>query len=379
MENIKKYIRKFDFVIILIMTILICTGLFCLRQIDLLSYENKGLFTKQLLGVLIGLVTILGILFIDYRFICKLSYIMYIGTVLILTYLLVFGDPINYVKRWIVIAGTQFQPSELTKIVLILFLANICSNYKNKLDKMYMFVILTVLTAIPVILIVKEPHLSSGISILFIFCIIVYSSGISFKVIGTVFALVIPLTAAIIISVAVFHVKLPLIKSYHINRMITFLSSDEEDDAAGKYQQNQAIVAIAAGGRQGELVSNDVSIKKYSNIYANESDFIFSVVGEEFGFIGSTVIIFLYLILILRCLMMASHAPDQKGKLICIGVSALLAFQVFANIGVAIDLLPNTGLPLPFISNGLTSLIISMMAIGLVLNIGLRRKDVTPV
>jgi len=374
-DNIKKYLKKLDFVILLIMVILVCIGLYCIRQVSILSDDKEGLYTKQLIGAALGLIMIVVMLFIDYHLLCNLSFVLYIGILITLTFLLKFGDSTNNVKRWIVIMGIQFQPSELTKVTLILFLAFLCNFYKEKLSKFYVFYILATVTAIPAMLIILEPHLSSGMALLFIFCVMVYASGISYKIIGTVLAVIIPVGIGIVISVSLFNVKLPFIEQYQINRILTFNSTDENEDLSGKYQQNQALAAIASGGLPGKMIKEDDSTRIYSKIYANESDFIFSVVGEEFGFIGTSIVIFLYIILIIRCLIIASHAPDYMGKLICIGVSSLLIFQVFVNIGVASSLLPNTGLSLPFVSYGVTSLISSMLAVGLVLNIGSRRRN----
>ena len=372
MDNFKKYFRKFDAVIFLSMTILICVGLYCIRQVDILN-EDGGLYTKQLMGVAIGFLIIFAMMFIDYHLICNFSYVFYIGIIIILTYLLIFGKSLNNVKRWITVAGIQFQPSELTKVVIILFLAFLCNRFKDQLGKLYTFLILATVTAVPVILIILEPHFSSSLAVLFIFCVIVYSSGIRYKVIGTVFAIIAPLVVGVIIGITIFGIKLPFIEEYQIQRVLSFMSTDESEDAAGKYQQNQALVAIASGGLHGKMISEDNSTRNYGGIYANESDFIFSVVGEEFGFVGTGMIIFLYFILIIRCLIIASHAPDYMGRLICIGVSALLIFQIMVNVGVATSILPNTGLALPFISYGLTSLISTMIAVGLVLKVGLSR------
>jgi Bacterial cell division membrane protein len=375
MEKIKKQIKNFDFIIFIIMILLICVGLYCIWQIGIVNIKMKDLFGKQLFGAAVGCVIVLCVLFIDYSILSKLSVILYPGMLLLLAYLLLFGKAINNVKRWIVIVGIQLQPSELTKLVMILFLAFLCNYFKEKLNKLYVLFILAAVTAIPILLIVAEPHLSSGIAIAAIFCIIIYASGIPYKIIATALAIVIPLALALIIGVGVFNLKLPLIKSYHVNRILTFFSSDEKEDEGGKYQQNQAVASIASGGIHGKLIASEQEDKKYTNIYAKESDFVFSVVGEEFGFIGSAAIIVLYGILVLRSLIISTHSPDYVGKLICMGASAYIMFQVFVNIGVATNLLPNTGLPLPFISYGLTSLVSSMTAVGLILNVGMRRRN----
>lgn len=356
------------------MTILITIGLYCIKQADLTSEPPENLFQKQILGVVIGSVVILALCFIDYRFICKYSCLFYILILGILAYTLKFGVSINNVKRWITIAGINLQPSELTKVVLILFLSYLCTIFRDKMNKFYIFILLSVVVAIPVILILLEPHLSSNLVILFIFCVIVFSAGISYRVIGIVLAIAVPVLGAIIISVGVYKVKIPFINPYQVERIFTFLSNDESQDMKGKFQQNLAITAIGSGGEYGKLIEEqEVGSKAYTTIYAKESDFIFSIVGEEFGFVGSCIIILLYVIIAFRSLTIAAHAPDYMGRLICIGVSAMILFQTFVNIGVATSILPNTGLPLPFISYGLTSLISAMTCIGLVINVGSRR------
>lgn len=377
MKIIRKiHIKDVDYIMLLCMTVLIGVGIYCIKQAFLFTDEPEDSYTKQLLGVALGYVMIIVILFFDYHFICKLSPLLYIGIVGVLALTLIIGGRINNVKRWIVVFGIRLQPSEFAKVILILFLAFLLNHFRTKLNKIYLLYILAAVVAIPVILICLEPHLSSSIAIIFIFCVIVYASGISYRLIGVAIATCLPILAGVVIAVTQFNVDIPFIQSYQIKRVLTHLSDDESEDLKGKFQQIQAIEAIKAGGISGKLIMGEELERDYHQIYARESDFIFSIVGEEFGFVGSCIIIFLYSIIIIKCLLYAAHAPDLTGRLICIGVSALLMFQTFANIGVATNLLPNTGLPLPFISNGLTSLISSMISVGLVMNVGLREKEI---
>lgn len=374
-EKLKINLKKIDFIIIITMTILICIGLFCERQAFQNSDEQNAAFIKHIAGILIGYVLIIGIVLIDYHFICNLSFLLYFMMISILAYTLLAGSNINNVKRWVMIFGIPFQPSELTKVVLILFLAYLCTRFRNKLDKLYVLVLLAVVAGIPIVLILLEPHLSSSLAIVFIFGIIVYSSGISYKVIGAALALTLPAVAGIFIAVALFKVDIPFIEEYQIERVLFFLSEDEEDNLSGDYQQNQSVVAIGSGGLHGKIISLNVDEnRKYNNIYAKESDFVFAIIGEEFGFIGSFLIIALYAVIIFRCFLISIRTSDYMGKIVCMGVSAYLMFQIFVNVGVAAKLLPNTGLTLPFISYGPTSLISTMIAVGLVINIGVRQN-----
>ena len=159
--------------------------------------------------------------------------------------------------------------------------------------------------------------------------------------------------------------------------MVAFTQPDNPIYALREnWQQLCSIQAIGTGKLYGKLLLEGPSTpRNYDIVGVNESDFIWSVIGEEFGFIGGCIILLLLAIIIFICLLTARKAKDRLGKLICIGISAMFMFQVFANIGVATMILPNTGLPLPFLSNGLSSLISSMIAIGLVLNIGLQQKN----
>lgn len=367
--------KKLDFILLLTMMLLIAIGLYCNKQAFINSEEQTLILIKQLAGILVGFVLITVIIFIDYHIITNLSIILYIGMNAVLALTLIIGTELNNVKRWINILGIPFQPSELTKVVLILFLAFLCNSLKNKLDKLYTLFLLVAVIAVPMALIMREPHLSSALAIMFVFCIMVYSSGIHYKVIGAALALVLPLVVGLGVAVLVFNVKLPFIEGYQIRRVLTFVSDDESEALGGDFQQNQSIGAIASGGLQGKRIFSKSDNKNYNAIYAKESDFVFAIIGEDFGFIGGFIIIILYSVLIIRCVMISHRARDYVGKLIGIGLSAYFMFQIFINIGVATMLLPNTGLPLPFISNGLTSLISSMIAIGLALNIGMRAKE----
>ena len=367
-------VHKIDFIILEIMTILICAGLYCIYQIDIMSESKDGIFMKQLLGFGLGSVLILIILFVDYHFICKLSPLLYVAIIAILAVTFKYGNLVNNVRRWIRIAGIPFQPSELAKVILIVFLAYLCYLFRDKQKKFYPFFVLAFVTILPMVLILLEPHLSPCIVLLLLFCVVVLVSGISYKVILTVFLVAAPIVATLFIGVGFFHWNLPFIESYQITRIIDFISAEGEEDSAGKFQQNQSVAAIQSGGAYGKALTRDDQVRNYSTIYSNESDFIFSAVGEEYGFVGCCIIIFLYLILVLRCLRIAAHAPDLMGRIICTAVSALFMFQAFINIGVATNILPNTGMPFPFISYGLTSLVSSMIAIGLVLTIGQQSK-----
>ncbi len=375
-DKVRTYFKKLDFIIIITMTILIGVGLYCQQQAFMASADRTSLFIRQIVFIALGYIVIIAITLIDYRILCTLSPLFYIAMQGVLAITLLFADNQNNVKRWITIFGIMLQPSELAKIVLILFMAYLCNRLREKMDKLYTLVILGAAAGIPMVLIILEPHLSSSLALLFIFAIMVYSSGLSYKVIGGALAIVLPVGVALFVAVALFNVQLPFVQGYQINRVLSFLSDDDEKEGQElDYQQLQSIGAIGSGGLHGKLIdSQGDDSREFRTIYAKESDFVFAIVGEEFGFLGSFFIVFLFGVLIIRCLVIASRATDYMGKLLMMGISGYLMFQIFVNIGVATKFLPNTGLPLPFISNGLTSLLSAMIAIGLVLNIGMKQR-----
>ena len=376
LERIKKInFSQIDYVILFCMTVLIGVGLYSIYQSDVHKAKPSSLFTSQVLGIGLGLGVFIVLLFIDYQFICKFAWLYYIGIngLLLLT---LRSKPINYVRRWITLGEIQFQTSELAKVVMIIVISYLCNKLKNRMNKFYVFFILCAVMVIPIVLILKEPHLSSTVAFFVIFCVMLFSAGLSYKIIITMALIVTIGFGGIFFGVTKLKLNIPFIKDYMIGRIENFLASDSEENKDAKRQTNKAVVAIHSGGAYGKMLDpkEKDTDRKYGNIYANESDFIFSVVGEEFGFIGCTIILFMYLLLILRCLNIAAHAPDYLGRMICIGVSSLFLFQTFVNVGVATDLLPNTGQPLPFISYGMTSLISSIVSVGFVINVGMRRR-----
>lgn len=373
-ETIKMCIKRIDLTILIAMTILIGIGVFCVSKAFAHEPTFMNTMLKQFLGIAIGYGIIVVIILIDYHFICNLAPIIYIGTVGLLGYTLLFGKEINYVKRWVDIGPVQIQPSELSKISIIISVTYLCSLLKEKMDKLYTIFILGAAVGVPMILILLEPHLSSTLSIIFIVIIMVFCSGIHYKVIGKTIAIFAPIIGAILISVLVFDVDLPFIQKYQVERVLSFLSDDESENLDGLYQQLQSISAISSGGLEGKFFTESNSNRYYSTIYAKESDFVFSIVGEEFGFIGSLLVILLFTILVFRSILIALGTQDYTGRLLVIGCASYLMYQIFVNIGVATHVLPNTGLPLPFISNGLTSLVSSAAAVGLILNVGIRQK-----
>ncbi len=374
MFNFKQYnFKKLNVTLIVVVCILSLISAYAIK----LSGGNSA-YLRQLFGLVLGLVIIAFVALLDYHFVARFA-LVYYGVVVVMLFLTRF-TPLGTTLgtdcyRWIDLKVINLQPSELAKISLIILLAVLFTQMESKMNKFYVVLVSGIITIIPTLLILVQTDLSSSIVMLFIFVVVIFSAGLSYRIIWPMLGISIPAIVAFFWYLMQPGEKL-FIKAYQIRRYVAYLEPDNPVYALREnWQQLSSIQAIGTGKLYGKLLSEGASTpRNYSSVAVNESDFIWSVIGEEFGFIGGCIVLLLLAIIIFMCLYTARKAKDRLGKLICIGISAMFMFQVFANIGVATMILPNTGLPLPFLSNGLSSLISSMIAIGLVLNIGLQQK-----
>ena len=327
---------------------------------------------KQILGMVLGLAVMAVVSLIDYNFILKFSWLIYLFMIAILMLVMVAGDSSGGAQRWFEIGSFRFQPSELAKILMILFFAYFFMRHEEKINTPKVLLESFVLAGIPLGLIVMQPDLSTTIVTALIFAALLFVSGLSYKIVTGVLAVSIP--SVIVLFTLLIQGKLPFIKPYQITRIMAWLYPD--DYPADAYQQQNSIMAIGSGQLWGKGLNNTdaTSVKNGNFIPEPQTDFIFAVAGEELGFIGTVIIIILLLFVTIECILIARKAKDTAGKLICCGFAALIGFQSLVNIGVTSGLLPNTGLPLPFVSYGLTSLLSLYIGVGLVLNVGLQPK-----
>ena len=199
-----------------------------------------------------------------------------------------------------------------------------------------------------------------------------FTAGLSYRWILGALAVVVPCGALFIYLLQ--YNMVPFLKDYQVRRIMAFI--DPANYAEANLQQNNSIMAIGSGMLQGKGLNNNTlaSVKNGNFLSEEQTDFIFAVIGEELGFIGCIAVIFLIALTVYECFIMAARAKDLMGSLLCVGLASLLAFQSFANIAVATGILPNTGLPLPFISYGVSSLLSVYLGVGVVMNVGLQRK-----
>ena len=349
--------------------------LLCIIGVMVVGSAKPSVQNKQIIGIAGGLVVMVIVSLIDYGTILKFRRPIYLLAVVLLAVIFIpgVGDNTGGATRWIQVTSSfKFQPSEFCKILLIIFFAGFFMKYKDQLNTWKTILLSLILAGIPLALIVKEPDLSTTIATTMIFITLLFVAGLSYKIVVGVLAVSIP--SAVILFTLLIQDKLPFIKSYQVTRVMAWLYPD--DYPADAYQQQNSIMAIGSGQLWGKGLNNTdaTSVKNGNFIPEPQTDFIFAVAGEELGFIGTVIIIILLLFITIECILIARKAKDTAGKMICCGFAALVGFQSLVNIGVASGVLPNTGLPLPFVSYGLTSLLSLYIGVGLVLNVGLQPK-----
>lgn len=346
----------------------------CIFGTIVVNSADSSYTTKQIIGLVGCLIAMTVISFIDYHIYCKFWLVLYGLNLIMLLGLIPFGRVVNNARRWYGIGDVMtIQPSEFTKILMIISLAVLLTKLKDKLNKWTSLLLIAAFCAIPLYLIYDQPDLSTTIDLFLLLLAMIFTAGLSYKIIGIATLLLIPAT-----SVFFWYIQQPdqgLLNEYQLGRILAFRYPQDYALTTG-WQQANSVMAIGSGMLSGKGINSDTlaTVKDANLISEQQTDFIFSVVGEELGFIGCVFIIAIILLIVLQCIRIARKAPDTEGMLIASGVATLICFQTFINIGVATQILPNTGLPLPFVSYGLSSLLSSCAGIGLVLNVGLHRK-----
>ena len=277
-------IRDFDFKLVFMIWALALIGVIAINSAE------PSLRNKQLFGVVAGTVMMLVVAFIDYSFLLKLNWLMYIGNLGLLVSVLAFGSDSHGAQRWLEIGGITFQPSETAKILLILFFAQFIMKHEKNFNTIRVLALCVILAVIPWYLIYKQPDLSTSIVFIAIFCVILFAGGISLKIVFSILAVAIP-ALALVISMAL-QPENNFLTNYQKRRILSFIHPEEYamDEA---YQQLNSVTAIASGMLNGKgYMNNEITSVKNGNFISEaQTDFIFSIIGEEFGFKGSVVVI----------------------------------------------------------------------------------------
>ena len=341
-----------------------------LLGIMVIGSAQKSVQTKQFVGLGLGLFCMLIVSLIDYSWILNFYWITYTAGIAMLVLLRFIGTEVNGATRWMDLGAFRFQPSDVMKIILILFYAKLFAKYEEHINSLKIIFLSLICLAPPLFLILRQPDLSTTIAIALVFCVIFYIAGLSYKIVGGMIVLFVP--AFVFLLGYLLQPGQTLLQGYQLERILAWLRPEEHTAAA--YQQTNSIIAIGSGQLYGKGLNNNIvsSVKNGNFIAEPQTDFIFAVAGEELGFLGCCIIVILELIIAIECIRIGQKARDMSGTIICCGMGALIFIQCFINICVATRLMPNTGIPLPFVSYGLTSLVSFFIGIGVVLNVGLQ-------
>lgn len=356
-------IRQIDYSLLIAVFFLCLIGLLAIHSTthsQSLDQNTLSLARRQFIYIVIGLLISMILSIIDYHEIEKIGLVLYLFSIILLVYVIFFGRMTGGSRRWIVLAGFDFQPAEVAKIALICFLADFLTKQREKLSYALYYFLPLFFSAILILLVFQQPDLGTSMVFFAISIIMIFIAGFRWKHIFIMG----------IFAVSSFPILWFSLKEYQKNRIILFLNPNLDPLGAG-YNVIQSKVAIGSGGLFGQgLFSGIQSQLKF--LPAQHTDFVFSVIGEEMGFIGAAVLLLLSGFILWKGIKVAMDSPDIFGTFLATGVVSFLFFHILINIGMTMGLMPATGLPLPFVSYGGTFMVSNFIGIGILQSIHLR-------
>jgi rod shape determining protein RodA len=327
-------------------------------------YSNRGdLYITQLYWLAFGAGTAALVAAVDYRYVERYSYPIFAIGVITLMLVLLFGREVHGSKRWLDLVFFKLQPSEPMKLLLVLALAKYLHNDPRTEGRTLKDLIIPgIMTSVPVLLILKQPDLGTAMILCLIFATLMAMTRLRLR---SMFTLLLAGLLALPVSWAY------LLRPYQRTRLTSFLNPDADPLGAG-WHVRQSLVAIGSGGLLGKGYMNSTQ-NRNAYLPFQDTDFPFPIFCEEQGFLGAVLLLALFLFLILWCIRIAQHARDRFGAVVAVGVASLIFWQVLINLGMVTGLMPVSGVTLPMISYGGSSLLTVLLGIGLVLNISMRR------
>jgi rod shape determining protein RodA len=366
--------RYFDLPLFLAVITTAFFGVMMIRSAAMYPLGNSlsGNWITQGIGVALGLVFFFLFARINYHVYESFNLVLYIVLIGSLLLLFLLGFANLGAERWIKIGFFQWQPSETAKPLSVLILARFYSSNQHRVKKLTVFLFSLALIGPAILLVFAQPDLGTSLVIIAIWLIMTWCAGADRLHLLALFVIGIPLVVLVWNLGTITGGKVSIFKSYQQNRLLSFLNPESDAGDTG-YQLIAGRQAIINGGLFGEGYTNGTS-NRLNLIPESHTDFIFSVVGEEFGFIGCVAMLGIMLLVLLRISYVASIAHDAYGRNICIGVLGMLAFQMLINVGMNVGLMPVTGIPLPLVSYGLSSCWTTFIALGVVESVAMRHR-----
>ncbi|MDD3224665.1 MAG: FtsW/RodA/SpoVE family cell cycle protein [Clostridium sp.] len=362
----KRLLKQIDFSLIITAILISIFGVLNVYSTTYKTSVGTNYLISQIVGIVVSLVIVYIILLMDYSIMSNYSSVLYwIGNIVLL-YTIVHSTAVKGATSWIQIGGQSFEPAGFYQVVLVLFLAKQVINMDGDVNKPKHLLLYLLYTMIPVLLIVKQPNLGEATICLCISLGIIFISKLNLKIIFSGVLVLIPALFAIWNS--------NILKAYQKSRITSFINPEATQQTTG-YQLINSQIGIGSGQILGKgfLKGTQVSGGYIPEVH---TDFIFAAVGEEWGLIGSCVLLLLYIFMLVRILKIGMNSKDLLGKLICVGTFASLLFSVYWNIGMTMGLAPIAGIPLPFMSHGNSFVISNFISLALVINVGMRKKKI---
>lgn len=360
----RRILKNIEWGILICVVLLIAIGLVALFSATQESSQDE--LKRQIIWLVISIPIMILVICIDYEVIAKISPIFY-GIILILLLLVLFTTSVNGAKSWFNLGLFSFQPSEFAKIFVILMfsyvITKIQKNGKDEISRPTRLLLILLIVAVPILLIIKQPDYGTAVAFLVATIFMLFTAGIKKRYI---------ICTILLIAIAVPLLYFFVLPEHAKTRIDVFLNPNLDPRGAG-YNIIQSKLAVGAGELfgMGLLKGNQTQL---GFLYPKTTDFIFSVIGEEMGFVATAGIVILYVILITKAIYVAKTAKDDLGSYIAMGIAGIFLFHMLENIGMTIGLLPITGVPLPFVSYGGSSLLTNLILVALLLNISGRRQ-----
>jgi len=363
----QRLLKNLDFVLIGSVLLLVLISLIVIGSATHVNNPSETRYwylERQGTFILINILIIFFILHFDYKSLEKFSWPLYILNIVMLAAVMFIGSSALGAQRWIQIGSFTIQPSEFSKIIMIIFLARLLDKNINSLNSFKGLIPIFISVGIPFALVLKQPDMGTSLVFLAILFGMLFVAGIRIK----------HLAAIIGVGLAFIPIFWQFLKDYQKQRLLVFIDPNVDPLGSG-YHIIQSKIAIGSGMLFGKGLFNGTQ-SQLNFLPENHTDFIFAVIGEELGFIGAIIILLLYLIVLLRSIKIAESARDNFGTLLAAGITSMLVFHILVNVGMTAGIMPVTGIPLPLMSYGVSSLTNNMISIGILLNIYMRRQKI---
>lgn len=353
-------LRSLDWMLLIVTLALSGFGIFAVYVAG--GGEGQGLATSQGMGFIAGLAGAIPLALINYRIWQRHLRWIYIAVVLMLVVVIVMGAAAGGAQRWIDLGPVRVQPSEFAKLGVVVVLAGYFA--ERHLGDGMVFVKSTAIIALPAFLVFVQPDLGTALVFAAVFVLMTFTAG------ARLWQLAMLALASVVGAVVV--IKFKILKEYQMDRLTVFLDPEGSGDVG--YQVAQSKTAIGSGGLTGKGIDAN-TLSNLGFLPENHTDFIFSNLGEQLGFVGCGLLLLLFFVLIWRILHIATISRDRFGVLLAVGVATIFLFHVFVNVGMTMGIMPVTGIPLPFISYGRSSLVVSVISLGLLQSVAMRARS----